>query len=92
MKGLFIHIPKNAGTSIRKSSFLKNKISFPQKHQLQPGYLELYLKKMKKINEAQGIDHARWRDISDELKKLQSFAIVRNPWAKVSKNYWAKNR
>lgn len=91
-KTVFIHIPKNAGVAIRMNQHLKNKIIFAEKHQLQPGYYENYLNKMKEINEAQGVGHVRWRDLNDQLKALPSFAIIRNPWAKVvSRFYFAKN-
>ena len=84
---IFIHIPKNGGTSIRMSPYLKNKVRFPYQGDLKPGYYNQYMQKMKEINEAQGIDHVRWKDLNGTAKRMPAFAIVRNPWSKVISRY-----
>ena len=59
VKRLFIHIPKNGGTSVHKET--TNTLSF---------------------------GHDRWRDVPREIRYIhQSFAVIRNPWARMVSRY-----
>ena len=59
VKRLFIHIPKNGGTSVQKE--MTNTLSF---------------------------GHYRWRDIPRDIRYIhQSFAVIRNPWARMVSRY-----
>jgi len=84
----FIHIPKNAGMTIRRAPELSRLISIsgPGNH-ISPEYSKNVLETMNKYNQHHGYEHARWRDLKDSLRKNKSFAIVRNPWSKVVSRY-----
>ena len=59
VKRLFIHIPKNGGTSVHKET--TNILSF---------------------------GHYRWRDVPRDIRYIyQSFAVIRNPWARMVSRY-----
>ena len=59
VKRLFIHIPKNGGTSVHKE--MTNILSF---------------------------GHYRWRDVPRDIRYIhQSFAVIRNPWARMVSRY-----
>lgn len=86
---LFIHIPKNAGMSIRRSPELKNLIidAGPKQHK-SAKYTQAVKRTMDGYNDHHGFEHARARDISPEVfKKRFAFAIVRNPWERVVSRY-----
>ena len=60
VKRLFIHIPKNGGSSVHKE-MKTNILSF---------------------------NHYRWRDVPREIRYIhQSFAVIRNPWARMVSRY-----
>jgi len=81
---VFIHIPKNAGVSIRKSSELSGRLisADPYFHKSR-AYTRALAQTMKDAGEHHGFQHARWRDLDPKVTgKLQAVAIVRNPWSR----------
>ncbi|MBM3137674.1 MAG: sulfotransferase family protein [Chloroflexi bacterium] len=83
-KYLFIHIPKNAGVSVRKSPMLRGRLisADPYFHKSRE-YTRTLAKTMREAGEHHGFQHARWRDINPEVTaRLRSVAIIRNPWAR----------
>lgn len=81
---LFIHIPKNAGVSIRKSPELAGRIVSAEacfyRSRKDVRALRDY---MAARGEHHGIQHARWRDLDPKVTaQLSCVAIVRNPWAR----------
>jgi len=84
-KKLFIHIPKNAGLTIRH--YLKDKIVVCGKHDFTSNYSQRLTSTMNKFNEHPGYEHARWRDVGPQLQQLKSFAVIRNPWMKVGSRF-----
>lgn len=92
-KRLFIHIPKNAGMTIRKSSVLKDKIiQVSKNNHISKDYTTELERTMKLSGDGNGYEHARYRDVDVALrKKYPAFAVVRNPWDRVvSRYYFAK--
>lgn len=90
MRKLFIHIPKNAGMTIRKSPLLNNKIMIasPDLHK-SAEYSNAVLNKMRSLGDHHGFEHARWRDINPAItSKVTSFAVIRNPWDRVVSRYF----
>lgn len=89
MRKLFIHIPKNAGMTIRHSDALRSKIAIagPDKHQSEQ-YTNAVLNKMNSLGDHHGFEHARWRDLSKSAQKMQAFAVIRNPWDRVVSRYF----
>jgi len=87
MRRLFIHIPKNAGMSIRHAHLPGVEVAGEGKH-ITPDYTEVVRVHMKANNEHHGFEHARWRDVRADLKRLPAFAVVRNPWARVASRYF----
>ena len=89
----FVHIPKNGGMTIRHSPMLKQKIVVStNNYHKSSEYTNGLLRKMKETGDHPGIEHARWRDITPDLtNRIQSFAIIRNPWDRVvSRFFFAK--
>ena len=88
MKKLFIHIPKNAGVTIRESEIFKDRI-IPVNKKWISDYK--YLKEtMERYGErdTKGVEHARWIDVNVAVTaEHDAFAIVRNPWSKVVSRY-----
>lgn len=83
----FIHIPKNAGMTIRHSELMQQATcSKPQFHK-SPEYTSALHAQMKKYSEHHGDEHARWRDLNQETQQRNCFAIVKNPWHKVVSRY-----
>ena len=91
-KKLFIHIPKNAGMTIRSSPIIRPKIILAGEHNhISEEYTKAVFKKMEELNEHHGFEHARWRDCSEDARKHRAFAIIRNPWDRVvSRFFFAK--
>lgn len=93
MKKLFVHIPKNAGMTIRQSSLLKDRIlPISKNRHISKEYTRQLEQTMKLSSDGNGYEHARYRDINLELRaKYKAFAVVRNPWERVvSRYYFAK--
>lgn len=86
---LFVHIPKNAGMSIRRSPELKGLIidAGPERHKGKE-YTEAVRKTMDSYGDHHGFEHARARDLDAKLwKDHLAFAIVRNPWERTVSRY-----
>jgi len=87
---IFVHIPKNAGMTIRHSVFLKQKIlvNTSNTHK-SPEYTQRLLDTMALTGDHHGIEHARWRDLHpDYTGRFRAFAVVRNPWDRVVSRYF----
>ena len=87
---LFIHIPKNAGMTIRCSALLKGRIMVASSGNHKSGeYSRAVLATMEKHGDVHGFEHARWRDWREDLRKdYPAFAVIRNPWSRVASRYW----
>lgn len=81
---IFIHIPKNAGVSIRKSPELSGRlVSADPYFHVSRDYNRSVRDTMQAAGEHHGFQHARWRDLKPEVtNRLQAVAVVRNPWAR----------
>jgi hypothetical protein len=103
LKKLFIHIPKNAGMTIRRSDVLMDKIHHVHvpEELVSKQYYENLKNKMIQTKFAPpgnptsaqvGIGHCRWRDVNVSLKNsMDCFAVIRNPWSRtVSRYFFAK--
>ena len=90
MKRIFVHIPKNAGMTIRKSPVLADRIipATPDTHKSKQ-YTQAVLATMNANGDHHGFEHARWRDLKPELTNThRAFAVVRNPWDRVVSRYF----
>ena len=93
MYKIFVHIPKNAGMTVRHSPQLKSKILInTQDKHISREYTYGLLEYMDKTGDHHGIEHARWRDLNVNYRETYpAFAIVRNPWDRVvSRFFFAK--
>jgi hypothetical protein len=90
IKKIFIHIPKNAGMTIRKSRMLRDKIVVAGTNlHKSTEYTAAVLETMNKNGDHHGFEHARWRDLKPNITMFNdSFAIVRNPWDRVMSRYF----
>jgi hypothetical protein len=81
---IFVHIPKNAGVSIRKSSELKGLLISADPYFHKSGaYTRELAKTMEDAGEHHGFQHARWRDLNPKVtRRLKAVGVVRNPWAR----------
>jgi hypothetical protein len=69
-KKIFVHIPKNAGMTIRHSPFLKDRILINGAHtHKSQEYTNKLLETMKAIGDHHGIEHARWIDLKEKYTK-----------------------
>ena len=90
MYKLFIHIPKNAGMTIRRSPMLSNRIMLAGSNiHKSPEYSKAVLDKMNSLGDHHGFEHARWRDVHPSVRdRNNAFAVIRNPWARVVSRYF----
>lgn len=88
-KKIFVHIPKNAGMTIRKSPILSKRIiSGIEKNHKSKEYSAAVKLTMDTFGDHHGFEHARWRDYKSSLTdSYQAFAIIRNPWSRVVSRY-----
>ena len=86
---MFIHIPKNGGMTIRRDNDIsKQIITAVSGNHKSAEYSRAVKKTMDKNKDHHGFEHARWRDLRQDIKdQLQAFAIVRNPWDRVMSRY-----
>jgi|TARA_B110000908_G_scaffold171891_1_gene236390 hypothetical protein len=87
---IFVHIPKNAGMTIRHSPFLKDKILVnDQNTHKSREYTQELLDTMAMTGDHHGIEHARWRDLNPSYTGQHgAFGIIRNPWSRVVSRYF----
>ena len=90
IKKVFIHIPKNAGMTIRKSPQLSQKIIIATTNiHKSKEYSQAVAETMQRNGDHHGFEHARWRDLKRSfVKGYDSFAIIRNPWDRVASRYF----
>jgi len=90
MYKLFIHIPKNAGMTIRRSPMLNNRIMLAGSNiHKSPEYSQAVLDKMNSLGDHHGFEHARWRDVHPSVRdRNNAFAVIRNPWDRVVSRYF----
>jgi hypothetical protein len=87
---IFIHIPKNAGMTIRRSPQLASLIipASANTHK-SPEYSKAVKEYMDSIGDHHGFEHARWRDLSPKFtRNYDAFAVIRNPWDRVVSRYF----
>lgn len=90
MQKLFIHIPKNAGSTIKKHTSLNKKFLYNSAGTVgDKNYHAGFQKKMTEIGKKiLPYGHSRWRDLKPEIQtSYQAFAVVRNPWSRVYSRY-----
>jgi hypothetical protein len=89
-KTIFVHIPKNAGMTIRHSTQLRDKIlvNSPDRHKSK-AYTKGLHEQMAKTGDHHGNEHARWRDLNEDYRESNpAFAVIRNPWDRVVSRYF----
>ena len=94
MRKIFIHIPKNAGVTIRKIEPIKRSLikGIPENH-ISAEYTAAVAATMKKYGEHHGFEHARWRDFRKDLRdNFTAFAVIRNPWSRTVSRYTFNQR
>ena len=87
---LFVHIPKNAGMTIRKSPQLAGKFmtAVPENHKSKE-YTLAVTQTMDRYGDHHGYEHARFRDWNPNLtSSYDAFAVIRNPWDRVVSRYF----
>lgn len=90
LKKVFIHIPKNAGMTVRRSQALAPYIraATTDIHKSKK-YSMAVKEKMDSTNDHHGFEHARWRDLNRSVVTANgSFAVIRNPWDRVVSRYF----
>ncbi len=84
----FVHIPKNAGMTIRHSLDLKPLMTTSIScHHRDTKYSHELHAQMTKYSEHHGDEHARWRDLNSDCQNRKCFAVIKNPWHKVASRY-----
>ena len=89
-KHFFIHIPKNGGMTIRRSTAVSKSIQVAHRNTHKSEmYSNMLLETMKSSGDHHGYEHARYRDIHDQYKmgNYKFFAITRNPWSRVASRF-----
>lgn len=86
MRKLFIHIPKNGGTSLRRTRPNNMYINDYRNHQtLDPDDVR---KELNRIGLKSSFGHARLRDFNPKIvSQHKPFCIVRNPWDREVSKY-----
>jgi hypothetical protein len=85
---IFVHIPKNAGMTIRHGLGDRIHVNTPDKH-INEKYVGGLKQKMRETNDHLGAEHARWRDLNVNYRQqFDAFAVVRNPWDRVVSRYF----
>lgn len=84
---LFIHIPKNAGMSVRRSLKLAGYINFIKSKNLSDNYKKQLIFEMSKHGENPAFEHSRLRDLINISNYKKKFAIIRNPWSRTVSRY-----
>lgn len=89
-KRIFIHIPKNAGMTIRHSDKLRDKILINNESRHKSAeYTRGLIETMKRTGDHHGAEHARWRDLDPTYRnRYPAFAVIRNPWDRVVSRYF----
>jgi len=98
-KKIFVHIPKCAGMTIRRSAQLEQRIHHVdsvddlKSKDYFNGLVNCMMETEKtgpNPTRAQiGVGHCRWRDIHPSLRStMDSFAVIRNPWDRVVSRYF----
>lgn len=85
MRHLFLHIAKNAGSSIKKSNL--SEVEFVHPGHLRGDYLADLKAAMNKEGLTSHAGHAGWRDLKPEHQEKDCFAVIRNPWARTVSRY-----
>lgn len=87
---IFVHIPKNAGMTIRHSDKLRSKILINNATRHKSGqYTSKLYEKMHATGDHHGAEHARWRDLDTNYRdSYAAFAVIRNPWDRVVSRYF----
>jgi hypothetical protein len=81
---MFIHVPKNAGVTLRKNDELAGRLiaADPYFH-ISKRYTASVKAAMRVHGEHHGFQHARWRDLHPGVTaRLSCVAVIRNPWAR----------
>jgi len=87
---IFIHIPKNAGMTIRHSNYLKNRIFVCSGYYHKSSkYTQELHDQMRRTNDHPGEEHCPWRFLRKDIQENNTaFAIIRNPWDRVVSRYF----
>lgn len=85
----FIHIPKNAGVSLRKAPALSRRVISASPYFYKS---KVYVRELRRVMEEgghhHGLAHARLREIRTDVRaRLKVAAIIRNPWSRVVSRY-----
>jgi hypothetical protein len=79
---LFVHIPKNAGSSVKKAG-----VEAVRPLALRRDYFQELRRAMRREGLTHHAGHARWRDLHPDFQERECFAVVRNPYSRVVSRY-----